>query len=283
MLSHPTIEGLYKLNLPAMARGLVEQRERPDYLQLAFDDRLGLLVDRELQERENRRLERALKTAKLRTQAVVEDLDYRRRRGLERSLALQLAEAHWVEQHQNLLIVGATGVGKTFVACALAHSAIRRGHSALYLRGPRMLDELAVARLDGRLRRVMASWARVDVLLIDDFVLRPLTPDQAADLLEVVDDRAQLRSTIVTSQLPVALWHDALGESTVADAILDRLLNKAHRIELTAARSLRDAQEVPAADADPPSGSSTASHGPVETVGRRPAGKRAAETAVEAR
>lgn len=272
MLSHPTIEGLYKLNLPAMARGMVEQRERPDYLQLDFEDRLGLLVDRELLERENRRLERALKAAKLRTQAVVEDLDYRRRRGLERALALELAEAHWVEHHQNLLIVGATGVGKTFVACALAHSAIRRGHSALYLRGPRMLDELSVARLDGRLRRVMAGWARVDVLVIDDFVLRPLSPDQAADLLEVIDDRAQLRCTIVTSQLPVAHWHDALGESTVADAILDRLLHKAHRIELTAQRSLRGEEEAAATEKQPR-----------ESVERRSSGKPAADSAVETR
>lgn len=129
--------------------------------------------------------------------------------------------------------MGPTGCGKTYVACALAHAAIRHGHSALYLRAPRMLDDLAIARTDGRLTRLLASWARVDLLLIDDLVLRPLTPDQAADLLEVIEDRAQLRSTIVTSQLPVAHWHEALGEATVADAILDRLLQNAHRIELS--------------------------------------------------
>ena len=140
--------------------------------------------------------------------------------------------------HHNVAVVGPTGVGKTFVACALANAAIRRGHSALYLRAPRMLDELAIARADGRLTRLMASWARVDVLLIDDFLIRPLNPDQAADTLEVIEDRAGLRSTVVTSQLPVNVWHEAMGEPTIADAVLDRLLQHLHRIEL-AGESMR--------------------------------------------
>ncbi len=233
MLTNSTIEGLRALRLPAMVTGLQEQREHPDYEGLSFEDRLGLLVDKELTERQNRRLQRTLKAAKLRVPAVVEDIDFRRRRGLDRSQVMSLAESHWVEAHHALVIVGPTGLGKTYLACALAHSAIRRGHTALYLRAPRMFDDLAIARADGRISRVMAAWSRVGVLVIDDLLLRPLTPEQAGDLLEIIEDRAHLRSTIVTSQLPVSLWHEALGDPTVADAILDRLLEKPHRIELS--------------------------------------------------
>jgi len=268
MLINPTVDGLYALNLPAMARALVDQRERADHQALSFEERLGLLVDLELQDRENRRLQRSLKSAKLRGNAVIEDLDFRRPRGLDRSQMLNLAESLWVANHHNVLVVGATGLGKTYVACALAHSAIRHRHSALYLRGPRMLDELAIARADGRLTRLLASWARVDVLVIDDFGLRPLTPDQAADLLEVVEDRAQVRSTVVTSQLPVAHWHEALGEPTVADAILDRLLQNAHRVELVGESMRRP---------------DTVADGTTGSISRRRSENRPAETPVEAR
>lgn len=232
VLNHQTIEGLYALKLPAMAAGLAEQTESPSHQGLSFDERLGLLVDREIAERENRRLQRYLKVAKLRTNAVVEDIDFRRQRGLDRPAVLGLAESGWVKAGHNVAVVGPTGVGKTFLACALANCAIRRGHTALYLRASRMLDELAVARVDGRFQRLTASWARIDVLVIDDFLLRPLSPDQAADTLEVIEDRAGLRSTIITSQLPIALWHEAMGEATVADAVLDRVLANLHRIEL---------------------------------------------------
>jgi DNA replication protein DnaC len=232
MLTTPTLDKLHTLNLMGMARAFQEQLERADYQALTFEERLGLLVDRETQDRENRRLERNLKSAKLRSNACLEDLDFHRQRSLDRSFILSLAEAQWVTAHHSVLIVGATGVGKTFVACALAQAAIRRGHTALYLRAPRMLTDLAVARADGRLPRLMTSWARVEVLVIDDLALQPLTTEQAADLLEVVEDRSQLRATIVTSQLPVSQWHEALGEPTVADAILDRLVHNAHRIEL---------------------------------------------------
>ncbi|HZT66496.1 MAG TPA: ATP-binding protein, partial [Acidimicrobiales bacterium] len=170
--------------------------------------------------------------AHLRVPAVVEDIDFAQPRGLERSVVLSLAESHWVRSHHSVVIVGATGLGKSYISCALANAAIRRGYSALYLRGPRLHDEIALARADGRLPRLLAAWARVDVLLIDDFLLRPLAPDQAADVLEVIEDRVGLRSTIVTSQLPVAMWHEALGEPTVADGILDRLLENVHRVEL---------------------------------------------------
>ena len=145
---------------------------------------------------------------------------------------MSLAEAHWVDAHHSIVVVGATGLGKTWLGCALAEAAIRRGHSALYLRGPRLLDEIAIARAEGRLAHLLTHWARIDVLLVDDFLIRPLGPDQAADMLEVIEDRVQRRSTIVTSQLPVAMWHAALGEATVADGLLDRLLEHVHRIEL---------------------------------------------------
>jgi DNA replication protein DnaC len=233
VLDNATIEGLRSLRLPAMAQGVLEQREQPDYAGLSFEERLGMLVDRELVSRENHRLQRLLKAAHLRLPASVEDLDYSRPRGLDKSAVRSLAECHWVDAHQALLVVGPTGVGKTYVSCALAQAAIRRGHSALYLRAPRLFDELAIARADGRLARLMASYARVEVLLIDDFLLRKLSADQAADLLEIVEDRAGLRSTILTSQLPIANWHEAIGDATIADAVMDRLLERTHRVELT--------------------------------------------------
>jgi len=238
VLNSQTIEGLHALRLPAMAAGLAEQASSPAHQGLSFEERLGLLVDRELAEREDRRMARYLKAAKLRSTAVMEDIDFRRRRGLERAAVLSLAQGGWVTARHNIAVVGPTGVGKTFLACALANAAIRRGHSALYLRASRMLDELAIARADGRLVRLCATWARLDVLVIDDFLLRPLTSDQAADTLEVIEDRAGLRSTIITSQLPINLWHEAMGEPTVADAVADRVLANLHRIEL-AGESMR--------------------------------------------
>ena len=232
MLTHPTDDGLLALNLTSMAEGLAEQRGNPDYEGLGFEERLGLLVDRELLARENRRMARNLKAAKLKIPAAIEDIDFRRPRGLDKSQVLSLADAHFVDHHQAILIAGPTGVGKTYLACAFAQAAIRRGHTALYVRAPRMYDELAIARADGRLARLMASWARVSVLVIDDFLLRRLHPDQAADVLEVIEDRAGLRATIVGSQLPIEHWHEAIADTTIADAVLDRLLDRAHRIEL---------------------------------------------------
>jgi DNA replication protein DnaC len=268
VLTTVTIDKLHGLALGGMARALAEQQGHPDYAALGFEERLGLLVDREVQDRENRRLARHLKAARLRSDAVLEDLDLRTPRGLDRAVVLALGEATWVRDHRNVLVTGPTGVGKTFLACALAHSAIRRGHTALYLRVPRLLDELVLARADGRLPRLMAAWARVEVLVLDDLGLQPMAPARAADLLEVIEDRHGLRSTIVTSQLPVGHWHEALGEPTLADAILDRLVHSAHRLELRG-ESLRRAPRgadgpgepdpaVPAANTPGP----TASDGP---------------------
>ena len=231
MLNHNTLEGLKSLRLPAMANGLLAQREQPDYSQLSFEERLGLLVDAELLQRQNRRLERVFKAAKLMAGAASADVDYSSARGLDKATFVSLVNSNWVEHHHNVIVLGPTGVGKTFLACALAHSAIQDGHTALYVRTPRLLSDLAVARGDGRLARVMSSLARFDILILDDFLLRPFTNDQTADLLEVVEDRAT-RSTIVTSQLPVNHWHQGLGDETVADAMLDRLLERSHRFEL---------------------------------------------------
>jgi len=243
MLINQTIDKLHVLNLMGMARALAEQQERADYQSLSFEDRLGMLADREVQDRENRRLERNLKSARLRmSHACIEDIDFRSKRSLDRSLILNLAQAQWVSAKHNILVTGATGSGKTFIACSLAQAALRHGYTALYMRAPRMLDELGIARADGRMPRFMLSLARVAVLVIDDFALTPLNADQASNLLEVIEDRSQLRSTIVTSQLPLAHWHEALGDPTLADAILDRLFQNAVRIELKlTGRSLRRA------------------------------------------
>jgi DNA replication protein DnaC len=276
MLINATIDKLQALSLGGMARALEEQLGSSGYAGLSFEERLGLLVDREASDRENRRLTRRLKAAKLRSDAIVEDLDLRTPRGLDRSTILSLAESHWVAAQRNVLVTGPTGVGKTFLACALAHSAIRRGHSALYLRLPRLLDELVLARADGRLPRLMATWARIDVLVLDDLGLQPVPPPRAADLLEVIEDRAGLRSTIVTSQLPVGHWHEALGEPTVADAILDRLVHAAYRLELRGGsmrRAQRPAEGVEAPDGPSPQAvgvGSTATDGPGRP--RRPKG-----------
>ena len=271
MLTSPTLDKLHDLNLLGMARAYQEQLERSDYQALGFDDRLGMLVDNELQERENRRLHRYLKTARLRDQACLEDIDFHAPRGLNRSLILELAESRWVDAHQNVLVIGATGLGKTYVACALAEAAIRKGHSALYMRFPRMVDELAVARVDGRLPRLLATWARVDVLLLDDFAMQSLSAQQSADLLEVIEDRTQRRSTIITSQMPVKQWHETLGDATVADAILDRLVHNAHRVELRGNESLRGSRTAVSSAAARPleaANGSNQSPGP-ETVQKR--------------
>jgi len=247
MLLNQTLDKLAELGLFGMGLGLREQLESSQYTSLSFDERFGLLVDREAETRDSRRLALRLKAAKLRQQATVEDIDFRTPRGLDRSVIMSLAQAGWVSAKHNLLITGPTGAGKSFVATALAHAAIRRGHTALYIRTPRLLADLAISRGDGRYLRRLAQLARLSLLVIDDFMLTAPNIVEAKDLLEVIDDRSQLRSTLVVSQLPVENWHPALaaGDPTLADAILDRLIHNAHRLALKG-NSMRRRQPPPA-------------------------------------
>src|SRR5918911_209158 len=246
MLLTQTLEKLDALGLFGMALGLREQLEQSQYASLSFEERFGLLVDREAEARDSRRLALRLKAAKLRQEATVEDLDFRTLRGLDRAVIMHLAQAGWVAAHHNVLISGPTGAGKSFLACALAHAAIRRGHTALYLRTPRLLADLALSRGDGRYVRRLAQLARIGLLVLDDFLLTSPTLVEAKDLLEVIDDRSQVRSTLVVSQLPVEAWHPALagGDPTLADAILDRLVHDAHRLALKG-NSMRRRQPPP--------------------------------------
>ena len=233
MLTQPTLEQLNELRLHALARAWQAQHEDPSLDDLGFDDRLALLVEAEWTDRQNKRLSRLLREAKLRIAgACLEDLEYAKERKLERSLMRQLATGRWIEAHHNVVITGATGVGKTYIACALAQQACRRGYRVLYRRAPRLFDELTLARADGTYAKLLARFARTDVLVLDDWGLAPVQDVERRDLLEIMEDRHGLRSTIWTSQLPVAKWHDHLGAPTVADAICDRLLHNAHRIVL---------------------------------------------------
>jgi len=233
MLSPPTLEKLQALKLAAMAAAWTAQQQDAAASQLSFDERFGLLVEAEWLARENARFTRSLQAAKLKlSQACVEAIDYPARRELDRALVRQLATGRWIAEHQHVLISGATGTGKTFVACALAHQACRQGYRALYWRVSRLFHELALARADGTYPRLLAKLARVDVLVLDDFALAPLQEAERRDLLEILEDRYGTRSTIVTSQLPPAHWHEYIGEPTLADAICDRLLHNAHRLML---------------------------------------------------
>jgi DNA replication protein DnaC len=233
MLTEPTISKLKTMRLDALAAAWLEQQKQPDVTKLGFDERFAMLVDAEWLHRENKRLGRCLKEAKLRlSQACIEDIDYPARRELDRAVVRQLATCRWVAEHQNIVVTGATGTGKTYVACALAHQACRKGHRAIYRRASRLTDELTLARAVGTYARALARLARVDVLVIDDWGHAPMRDQERRDLVEVLDDRHGLRSTIMTSQLPVAKWHDHIGDPTNADAICDRVLHNAHRIVL---------------------------------------------------
>jgi len=232
MLNHPTLDKLEALRFSGMVKALTEQMAVPDIEELSFEERLGLLVDREMTEREDRRLKTRLRQAKLKQTACVEDIDYRQPRGLDKSLMLDLAGCQWIKRHLNIMITGPTGVGKTWIACALAQKACREGYRALYLRLPKLLQELPIAKGDGTYIKLLARLAKIDVLILDDWGLSKLMAEQRRDLLEILEDRYDSRSTIVTSQLPVDKWHDIIGDPTLADAILDRLVHNAYKINL---------------------------------------------------
>jgi DNA replication protein DnaC len=234
MLIQPTLDSLNRLKLYGMAAALAEQLTQSAAHGLAFEERFGLLVDRE-----NRRLRRLLQLAALKERACLEDLDFRARRGLDRSQIASLASCDWIRAGQNLLVHGATGCGKTFLGCALSHQACRQGLSALYLRAPRLFEELGLCHADGSFRKRLVAIAKVDLLVIDDFAISPIGARERNDLLELLDDRVGARSTLVTSQLPPDHWHEYIGDPTLADAILDRLLHNAHKIHLAAEESMR--------------------------------------------
>lgn len=240
MLIQTTLDTLNQLKLYGIAAALSEQLTQSAAASLSFEERLGLLVDREVLHRDNRRLTRLLQLAQLKHRnACVEDIDYRASRRLDRSQIASLATCDWIRQAQNLLIHGATGAGKTWLACAFAQQACRQGLSALYIRAPRLFDELSVGHADGSFRKRLSAIAKVNILLIDDFAIAPMGARERTDLLEVLDDRVGTRATVVTSQLNPDDWHDYIGEPTLADAILDRLMHSAHKIHLEAKESMR--------------------------------------------
>ena len=246
MLIHPLAERLRGLGLVAMADAFLDMQTTG--ADLSREDWLGLLLDREATARENKRLDRRLRLARLRQSAVIEDTDFRIPRGLDRALLLRLAGCNWIRQSQHLIICGPCGIGKSWLACALGHKACREGFSVLYRRAPRLFAELATARGEGRLARLLATLERTRLLIIDDWGPEPLTAEQRRDLLEIVDDRYEKGSLLITSQVPVNRWHELVGDPTLGDAILDRVVHRAHRISLKGP-SIRKRDAV-AADSD---------------------------------
>ena len=242
MLVQPTLEQLYAMRLNGMAEAFRRQLEDAGASELSFEERFALLVESQWTWKQSRALTRRLALAKLKQPACVEDIDFRHPRGLERARWMSLAhESAWVRRKQNVVLTGPTGVGKSFLACALAQQACRDGFSALYTRAPQLFRDLQAARAAGGLSRLLAKLARVDALLVDDFALAPMTDVERRDFLDICDDRYRLRSTILTSQLPVDSWHGPVGDPTVADSILDRMVHHAHRFELRG-ESLRKVQ-----------------------------------------
>jgi DNA replication protein DnaC len=232
MLQEPMMDKLTAMRLLGMLEALQAQEQDPAARELSFLERLGLLVDQQWTWRENQALARRLHAARLKG-AALEDIDYRTSRGLDKTVIRALTQkSAWVVNHENIFVLGPTGVGKSFVACALAQKACRDGYSALYLRAAALFRDLVLARADGSLRNLLVRWSRIDVLVVDDWAMAPLAESERRDFWEICEDRYQARSTILTSQLPVARWHEQIGDPTAADGILDRLVHNAHRIEM---------------------------------------------------
>jgi len=241
MLIQPTLEALNRLKLNGMALALSEQMTNPAAQQLAFEERIALLLEREVIHRENSRMGRLWKACQPKERgAVIEDLDYRGRGGLDRAQLASLASCEWIRQSQNLLIHGACGSGKTYLACALAHQACRAGLSAWYVRAPRLFEELSLCHADGTFRKRLAAIAKIQLLIVDDFAISPIGPRERNDLLELLDDRVGSRSAILASQLPIEHWHEYLNDPTLADAIMDRLIHCSHKIHLHGKESMRE-------------------------------------------
>lgn len=232
MLNEPTMTKLYEMKLNGMAEAYDEQRASSTTADLSFEERFSLLVERQWIWKENRALTRRLAYAGLKQSASIEDLDYRPSRGLKRSQIDQLATGEWVERNQNVIVTGATGCGKTYVACALAHKACREGHRALYFYAPKLFRALTFANADGSLPSLLKKIARADLLVVDDWGLAKADDRHYREFLEILDDRQGSGSTLITSQFPVETWHETIPDPTVADAILDRLVHNAHRIKL---------------------------------------------------
>ena len=232
MLNQQTIARLNQLRLHGMAEALSNQPGNPDYQELSFEERLGMIVDFEHTYRQNRRMARLITQARLKLPACMEDIDYQQSRGLDRALIRTLSSCQWIESNLNVLITGPAGVGKTFLACALAQAACRQGMSARYYRVSLLLTELAMARGDGTFTRLLRQLSKFNLLVLDDWALAPFPPEQARDLLEILDDRSETSSVIIASQIPMEHWHQSLPDPTLADAILDRIAHNSHRITL---------------------------------------------------